>query len=127
MGVEIGDGWIEEGGGKGEEVLEEGEERGVVEGPRAGEIGVPLTEWERRGEGKPMAVDLEVSAVVAGNEEELQASHHGEEPWEVRHGDGAGEPEMVAAAAEIDEFAGTRGIRGTKKRMCFLCLDSLNI
>lgn len=51
---------VHEGGKEGEKPLEEGEEWGVVEGPGAGLIGIPLGEREGAGQSEPMAVDFEI-------------------------------------------------------------------
>lgn len=44
--MKVHDLWVHEGGDEGEEALEEGEEWGVVEGPGAGLVGVPLGKRE---------------------------------------------------------------------------------
>lgn len=48
-----------------------GKEGRVVEGPWAGVVGVPVGEREGVGEGEPVTVDLEIGAVVGGDEEKL--------------------------------------------------------
>lgn len=55
-----------EGGGReGEDALEVGKERGVVEGAAGGRrVGVPAGEGKSGGEGEPVAVHLEVGAAV---------------------------------------------------------------
>lgn len=50
-GVEIGHDRIHSGGEKREELLEVSEERGVIEGPLAGGVGVPSGEGEGVSEG----------------------------------------------------------------------------
>lgn len=84
-GNEVDDGGIEERGGEGEEELEVGEERGVVEGPRAGGVRVPADEGEGGGESEPVAVDLEVGAVVRRHQEEFDACRHAPEPSHLLH------------------------------------------
>ena len=69
--LEVNDLGVNEVSENGEEAFEVGEERRIVEGPRAGFVEVPLGERERVSESKPVAVDFEVSAVVGGDEEEL--------------------------------------------------------
>lgn len=69
--MEVGHGGIDYGGEEGEEFLEVGEERGVIEGPLAGGVGVPAGEGEGMSEGEPVAVDFEVSAAVGWDQEEL--------------------------------------------------------
>jgi hypothetical protein len=78
--LEVNDLGVDEVGENGESALEVGEEGRVVEGPGAGLVGVPLGEREGVGESKPVAVDLEVSAMVGGDEEELHAGGYPEEP-----------------------------------------------
>ena len=69
--LEVNDLGVNEVSENGEEAFEVGEERRIVEGPRAGFVEVPLRERERVSESKPVAMDFEVSAVVGGDEEEL--------------------------------------------------------
>jgi hypothetical protein len=69
--LEVNDLGVDEVGEDGEEALEVGEERRVIEGPGTGLVGVPLGEREGVCESEPVAVDFEVSAVVGGDEEEL--------------------------------------------------------
>lgn len=71
---------VDEVGENSEEALEVGKERRVIEGPGAGLVGVPLGEREGVGESEPMTVDLEVRAVVGGDEEELYAGGCSKEP-----------------------------------------------
>lgn len=67
-------------GENGESALEVGEEGRVVEGPGAGLVGVPLREREGVGESEPVAVNLEICAMVGGDEEKLYAGGYPEEP-----------------------------------------------
>ena len=69
--LKVNDLGVNEVSENGEEAFEVGEERRIVEGPRAGFVEVPLRERERVSESKPVAMDFEVSAVVGGDEEEL--------------------------------------------------------
>lgn len=95
--MEVDDERVDEAGGVREEELEEGEEGRVIEGPGAGLVGVPAGEGEGVGEGEPVAVDLEVGALVGGHQEELEAGGDGHVPPElgdgrrrrgIRHGGG---------------------------------------
>lgn len=79
-GGERGDGRVEKGGGEREEVGEVSEERRVVEGPNGGGVEVPLADWERGGQGQPMAVYLEIRAPVGRNQQEFDACGDGEDP-----------------------------------------------
>lgn len=90
--MEVGDGRIDSGGEEGEEFLEVGEERGVIEGPLAGGVGVPAGEGEGMREGEPVAVDLEIGAVVGRDEEEFDGGgdegrppHTAAVGWGFRH------------------------------------------
>ena len=87
--MEVDDGGVDEFGEEREESLEVGEEWRVIEGPWACLVGVPVGERERVGEGEPVAVDLEVGAVVGGDEEEFYAGGDEREPGEI--GDGIGD------------------------------------
>lgn len=62
--MKIHDLGIEETSEEGEEALEVGEERRVVERPLAGLVEVPFGERERVRDREPVAVDLEVGASV---------------------------------------------------------------
>lgn len=90
--MEVGHGGVQSCGEDREEFLEVGEERRVIEGPLAGSVGVPAGEGERMGEGEPVAVDLEIGAVVGGDEKDFHGgSHEGRPPhtsgvgWGFRH------------------------------------------
>lgn len=80
IGGEQGDGRVEKGGWKGEEVGEMGEERRVIEGPNGGGIEVPLSDGEGGGQGQPVAMHLEIRAPIGGDEQELDACGDGEDP-----------------------------------------------
>lgn len=80
--VKIHDLGIEETSEEGEEALEVGEERRVVERPLAGLVEVPFGERERVRDRQPVTVDLEVGTSVRRDKEELHCGRCGEEPEE---------------------------------------------
>lgn len=83
---DVDDARIDDCGGNREEELEVGEERGVVEGPGAGGVDVPLRDGEGGGEGEPVAVHLKVRAAVGGGQKDLHAGGGAPEPDQIGHG-----------------------------------------
>lgn len=71
---------INEVGKNGEDMFIVGEEGRIIEGPRAGFVGVPLGKRERVSESKLVAMDLEVCAVIRWNHKEIYTGSYGEEP-----------------------------------------------
>uniref|UniRef100_A0A7C9ARB5 Uncharacterized protein n=1 Tax=Opuntia streptacantha TaxID=393608 RepID=A0A7C9ARB5_OPUST len=80
--MKINDRGVDVRGEKREEELEVGEERGVIEGPLTGGVGIPLRERKRVGCCEPIAMDLEVGAVVRWDEEQFDCGGNEGKPQE---------------------------------------------
>lgn len=71
--MQVYDCWVNEICEDREESLEVGEEGRVIEGPRAGFVGVPEGEREGMGNGEPVAVNFEICASIGRYKKELYA------------------------------------------------------
>lgn len=78
--MKINDGAVDVRCEQREKELEVGEERGVIEGPFTGGVGVPLRKRERVGCRKPIAMDFEIGAVVRWDKEEFDCKGNEGEP-----------------------------------------------